>query len=154
MSSRLFHQTLELTFQPSCTEGLFHGVIKPNIWGSPWTERLKFGHHIDEIRNKFRLAKTQLYPLIGKGSKLSLRSKRQIYKSRLRPLISYASPVWCVATRTHLKKLETLRNKSLRPITILPWFFRNHNIRKDLNLPSLGKSPPDYIEKWTPVLGD
>ncbi|GBN25865.1 RNA-directed DNA polymerase from mobile element jockey, partial [Araneus ventricosus] len=98
---------------------------------------LTFNSHITKVRNKFNAAKLKLYPLLGKHSKLSLDNKLLTYKSLLRPIITYASPVWGAAAKTHLKKLESLQNKIPRQITNSPWYFRNNNILKDLNLQTI-----------------
>ncbi|GBM27872.1 RNA-directed DNA polymerase from mobile element jockey [Araneus ventricosus] len=98
---------------------------------------LTFKNHITKVRNKFKAAKQKLYPLLGKHSKLSLDNKLLTYKSLLRPLITYASPVWGAAAKTHLSKLERLQNAIARQITNSPWYLRNKNILKDLNLQTI-----------------
>ncbi|GBN66006.1 RNA-directed DNA polymerase from mobile element jockey [Araneus ventricosus] len=100
---------------------------------------LTYKNHIDKIRNKFKTAKQKLYPLLGKHSKLSLDNKLLTYKSLLRPIITYASPVWGAAAKTHLKKLESLQNAIARQITNSPWYFRNKNILKDLKLQTIAE---------------
>ncbi|GBN26588.1 hypothetical protein AVEN_251419-1 [Araneus ventricosus] len=80
------------------------------------------------------MANAQLYPLLCTRSKLSLGNKLLIYKTLLRPVISYVSPVWGAAASTHVKKLQTLQNATARQITTATWFFRNKNIQKDLKL--------------------
>ncbi|GBL96314.1 hypothetical protein AVEN_184771-1 [Araneus ventricosus] len=55
----------------------------------------------------------------------------------LRPLISYASPVWGAAANIHMQSLEKLQNITVRQIVRQPWYIRNHNIRKDLCLPTI-----------------
>ncbi|GBO33002.1 RNA-directed DNA polymerase from mobile element jockey [Araneus ventricosus] len=100
---------------------------------------LTYKSHIDKIRNKFKTAKQKLYPLLGKHSKLSLDNKLLTYKSLLRPIITYASPVWGAAAKTHLKKLESLQNAIARQITNSPWYFRNQNILKDLKLQTIAE---------------
>ncbi|GBN36961.1 RNA-directed DNA polymerase from mobile element jockey [Araneus ventricosus] len=94
---------------------------------------LTYNSHITKVRNKFNAAKLKLHPLLGKHSKLSLDNKLLTYKSLLRPIITYANPVWGAAAETYLKKLESLQ-KIARQVTNSPWYFRNNNILKDLNL--------------------
>ncbi|GBM61590.1 hypothetical protein AVEN_102343-1, partial [Araneus ventricosus] len=91
------------------------------------------------IQWKIKAAKQKLYPLLGKHSKLSLDNKLLTYKSLLRPIITYASPVWGAAAKTHLKKIESLQNAIARQITNSPWYFRNKNILKDLKLQTIAK---------------
>ncbi|GBO36766.1 hypothetical protein AVEN_164996-1 [Araneus ventricosus] len=74
---------------------------------------------------------------MDKNSKLSLRNKLLLYKTLMRPIMSYASPVWGAAAKTHINKLETTQNKIARQITQVPWFVRNKQIQKELKLTSM-----------------
>ncbi|GBM43176.1 hypothetical protein AVEN_50100-1 [Araneus ventricosus] len=53
------------------------------------------------------------------------------------PLISYTSPVWGAAANIHMQSLEKMQNITVREIARQPWYIRNHNIRKDLCLPTI-----------------
>ncbi|GBM04214.1 hypothetical protein AVEN_41030-1 [Araneus ventricosus] len=74
---------------------------------------------------------------MGRKAKISLRYTLLLYKALLRPVISYASPVWGAAAKTHIQKLETLQNSTLRMITDALWFIRNKNILHDLKVPTI-----------------
>ncbi|GBL81198.1 hypothetical protein AVEN_143539-1 [Araneus ventricosus] len=74
---------------------------------------------------------------MGRKAKLSLRYKLLLYKALLRPVISYTSPVWGAAAKTHIQTLETLQNSTLRMITDAPWFIRNKNILHNLKVPTI-----------------
>ncbi|GBM02815.1 hypothetical protein AVEN_51999-1 [Araneus ventricosus] len=56
--------------------------------------RLTYDKHITNINKKTRTAKDKLYPLLDRNSKLSLKNKLLLYKTILRPIMAYASPVW------------------------------------------------------------
>ncbi|GBM54126.1 hypothetical protein AVEN_64677-1 [Araneus ventricosus] len=71
-----------------------------------------------------------------------------LYKSLLRPLISYACPVWMAAANHHIKGLERVQNVTIRRITRMPWFIRNEDIRKDLDLPTLKEFYKKIAEKF------
>ncbi|GBO34686.1 RNA-directed DNA polymerase from mobile element jockey [Araneus ventricosus] len=109
---------------------------------------LTYKNHITKVRDKFKAAKQKLYPLLGKHSKLSLENKLLTYKSLLRPLITYASPVWGAAAKTHLNKLEGLQNTTVRQITNSPWYLRNQNILKDLNLQTIAQHNLKLAKKF------
>ncbi|GBN54355.1 hypothetical protein AVEN_88815-1 [Araneus ventricosus] len=55
----------------------------------------------------------------------------------LRPLISYACPVWLAAAKKCTLSLESVQNNTVRRITRMPWFIRNENIRWDLDLATI-----------------
>ncbi|GBN28313.1 hypothetical protein AVEN_270339-1 [Araneus ventricosus] len=74
---------------------------------------------------------------MGKNSKLSLRNKLLLYKTLMRPIMSYASPIWGAAAKSHINKLEAAQNKIASQITQVPWYVRNKQIQKELKLTPL-----------------
>ncbi|GBM29798.1 putative RNA-directed DNA polymerase from transposon X-element, partial [Araneus ventricosus] len=83
-------------------------------------KKLTFESHFAKITSDFKQARAQLKPLIGKDSKLSLDTRLLIYKSLLRPLISYACPVWLAAANNYIKSLDRAQNVTIRRITRMP----------------------------------
>ncbi|KAF0768004.1 putative RNA-directed DNA polymerase [Aphis craccivora] len=51
-----------------------------------------------------------------------------------------ACPVWAAASRTKIKKLQTLQNKFLRIALKGLWFMRNKQLHNDTGLP--------YLSTW------
>jgi len=97
-------------------------------------KRLTWGPHIS---TKLKLAYqrlSMLFPIINKKSVIQKKCSILIYKQLLLPLITYAYPVWGNCSATHLKKIQIFQNKVLRIITNAPWFIRNENIHKDLQI--------------------
>ncbi|GFS90146.1 RNA-directed DNA polymerase from mobile element jockey [Trichonephila clavipes] len=84
-------------------------------------KKLTFKQHITRIRESFIKKAHTLSHLISRRSKLSRSNKLLIYSSLLRPVITYASPVWSFAAKTHIQKLEVLQNKTLRQILRADW---------------------------------
>ncbi|GJQ72551.1 hypothetical protein Trydic_g1222 [Trypoxylus dichotomus] len=78
-----------------------------------------------------------LYPLMEGRGKLDPSLKIRIYKAVLRPIITYASAVWATAAPTHIKKLETFQNRTLRMALNAPWFVRNITIQRDAGVEPL-----------------
>lgn len=62
-----------------------------------------------------------LWPLLSKRSTLNLKNKNLIFKSVIRPTLTYASPIWYNAAKTHLKKLQIIQNKCLKIINNKNW---------------------------------
>ncbi|GFW25890.1 RNA-directed DNA polymerase from mobile element jockey [Trichonephila clavipes] len=96
--------------------------------------RLTYKKHIDYLSEKFWVTIHLAISLVGRNSPLSLENKVILYKQVLRPIITYASPVWGAAAATHMKKIQVIQNKILRLITNAPWYFRNDNIHYDLHM--------------------
>lgn len=83
--------------------------------------RLIFRGHIDDIRKKATKCVSALYPLIGRKSKLSTANKLLTYKAVIRPVLTYASSIWCTSAISNRKKLQVVQNKWLKHIFNLPW---------------------------------
>ncbi|KFM60065.1 putative RNA-directed DNA polymerase from transposon X-element, partial [Stegodyphus mimosarum] len=119
----------------------------------PWTKQARYlgvildSHltwkpHIKHVLTKFRARKLTLAPLIARDSALSLDNKILLYKAMLRPIMTYASPVWGYVCHTHLNKLQVQQNAFLRQATRCRWFIRNEALHRELNVPTLN----DYIK--------
>lgn len=78
----------------------------------------------------------KLYPLLCNRSKLSLSSKRLLYKSFLRPVVTYASPAWAYDP-TNLKRMQRFQSKMLRIVCDAHWCVRNSVIHRDLDMPTI-----------------
>jgi hypothetical protein len=68
---------------------------------------------------------------------MSIDNKILLYKTVLRPILLYASPVWGSAAETHIRKLQIVQNKTLRIIHKAPWYLTNHFIHRDLGIESI-----------------
>lgn len=99
--------------------------------------RLTFRTHMRELRTRFLRARKPLLPLLAPRSPLDLNNKLLLYKTFLRPTLTYAALSWCTVANTNIKIIETLQNCILRMIVSAPWFIRNDQIRRDLGVPSL-----------------
>ncbi|GFX09102.1 RNA-directed DNA polymerase from mobile element jockey [Trichonephila clavipes] len=100
-------------------------------------KNLTFRQHITYVRNKFKNATRQLYSLICKKSKLNRHNKMLIYTLILKPLLTYASPIWAHAARTNINLIEISQNFILRQILDAHWYIRNADIRSALNIPTI-----------------
>ena len=56
-----------------------------------------------------------------------------MYKTLLRPIITYACPVWRQAAKIHIKKLQIFQNKVLRLITNSPRFTPIRILNREAN---------------------
>ena len=57
-----------------------------------------------------------------------------IFKQIIRPILTYACPVWGNCASSHIKKMQIVQNKVLRIIANAPWFVRNANLHKDFQI--------------------
>lgn len=78
--------------------------------------RLTFAGNTTRALERAMRAYHALYPLIRRGSWLSVDNKNVIYKGVLMPIVLYASPVWKDMARTHYGRLQRFQNGILRTI--------------------------------------
>lgn len=85
--------------------------------------KLLFRCHIENAINKASAASfSSLYCLLSRNSFASLDSKLRIYKAIIRPILTYACPIFINAARCHLNKLQIFQNKILRMILNINWY--------------------------------
>ncbi|GBN30816.1 putative RNA-directed DNA polymerase from transposon X-element [Araneus ventricosus] len=128
---------LELFDEPIewVTEVKYLGLIIDN--------KLTFRQHISYLKEKFWAKIYLCFPLIGRRSSLSLENKLILFKQVLRPILTYAAPIWGLAVPSNRKKIQILQNKLLGIILNAPWFIRNSVIHSDLQIESID----DHIQK-------
>ena len=100
--------------------------------------RLSFNEHVDHALKKGKMVLANLSSLLCSRSKMSIQNKLILYKSVVRPSVTYASSVWAHApSPTKFYKMQTLQNKFLRCAFGAPWFVRNSQLHREANLPPL-----------------
>lgn len=107
--------------------------------------RLTWKLHINSKVNQGYARLRQLYPLINRKSPLRTECTLLLYKALIRPLVTYACPVWSNSSTSNMRKIQTLQNKLLRISVNAPWFVRNEELHKDLNVPTIR----EFIRKLT-----
>ena len=110
--------------------------------------KLTFKHHIDRSIQKANAASfSSLYCLLSRKSSTTLDSKIRIYKSFIRPILTYACPIFANAAFCHLRKLQLFQNKFIRMILNVNWFdFKKVNeIHRSTNIPLMS----DFISRLT-----
>jgi hypothetical protein len=104
---------------------------------------LSFSPQVMYVRNKASQAVGMLSRITFPQARLTLRNKVILFKTIIRPILTYAAPVWAHASLANMKRLQTQQNIILRQFTRAPWYVRGKNIRKDLDLPLI----LDYIKE-------
>lgn len=83
--------------------------------------KLTFAEHIKYTRDKAHTCFGALYPLLRSRAHLDKSIKMTLFKSMIRPILTYASPVWTDAAQSHRKQLQVIQNKCIKTIFNLPW---------------------------------
>ena len=98
-------------------------------------QRLTWSTHIKTKRQQLNLKLRDMYWLVGRKSKLSLRNKLLLYKFVLKPVWTYGIQLWGCAKPSHTKIIQRLQSKILRYITNAPWYVSNFTLHTDLRIP-------------------
>jgi hypothetical protein len=106
-------------------------------------KKLTFKNHIEAVIEKANKSSRILYPLLNRKSKLNLKNKLLLYKVALRPIITYACPIFGDAAKTHQKKMQTFQNKIIKIILNVPWYTGTNYIHQQANIMLV----KEYMEK-------
>jgi hypothetical protein len=107
--------------------------------------KLLMRQNIENNISKARKATGILFPLMKKFSSVPQREKINIYRSYIRPILTYACPVFANAAKTHIKKLQIAQNKNLRMALSARFRTRIHLLHKISNIPYI----ENFISKLT-----
>lgn len=97
--------------------------------------KLRWKTHVKKKREQLGLKCRQMYWLLGRYSELSIRNKLLLYKQILKPVWTYGIQLWGCTKKSNIKIIQTFQNKVLRSIVNAPWYIRNEDIHRDLNVP-------------------
>jgi hypothetical protein len=97
----------------------------------PWTTSVKylgllidskllFTKHLQATLHKATGIFHKIFPLLACDSALSVPNKLLLFKSLLRPIITYAAPIWSSTSLTNYRRLQVFQSKCLRVIGNLP----------------------------------
>lgn len=107
--------------------------------------KLLFKKHLENTCLKAIKCGRSLYPLLNRKSKLNIKNKLLLYKMCIRPILTYACPVWENCAKSHRKKLQIIQNKNLKIIYNLPRRFPT----RDLHMKSKQKTIDTAISEMT-----
>lgn len=115
-------------------------------------KRLTWKPHIISTAQKTRAKMFKLYPFINKNSTLSIETGLLIYKTIIRPTMTYACPIWRNIAPTNLSILQKIQNKYLRQTLNAPWFISNSQIHRELQVPLLSEFISQTSQKYYSLL--
>jgi hypothetical protein len=81
--------------------------------------------------------------LIGRRSQMTINNKLLIYKQILRPVWQYGAQLCGCSKPSNINIIQRFQNKVLRGIVDAPWYVRNSDLNRDLNIESV----TDIIKK-------
>lgn len=96
--------------------------------------KLKWKEHIKMKREELNIKYRKMYWLIGKNSDLSIQNKIMLYKQVLKPVWTYGIQLWGCTKKTNAEIIQKFQNKVLRGIINAPWYIRNSDLHRDLQI--------------------
>jgi len=78
-----------------------------------------------------------MYWLIGNHSPLSLENKHLVYKTVLKPVLTYGIELWQCVSKSNVPLVQRYQPKLLRAITNAPWYVSNHTLHSELQVQDL-----------------
>jgi hypothetical protein len=99
-----------------------------------------------------------LRPLLH--SKLSIKTKRTIYLTLLRPIWYYGIQLWGSVKPFNTRTIQAFQSICLRLITGAPWYITNDSLHKDICIPTLNnlatltyiKTPKTFNAHTNPII--
>ena len=83
---------------------------------------------------KFNTKKTCTVGILGRNSSLSLHNKLLLYKQILKPIWTYGIQLWGCTKQSNIDIIQCFQNKVLRNMVIAPWYVRNSDLHRDLQV--------------------
>lgn len=99
-------------------------------------KKLNYNSHIENTKSKAIKCMYSLYSML-KSTRLNLRNKNILYKSVIRPIITYASPIWSGAPKRFIKQLQVVQNRCLKLIHNLPRLYRTAKLHEETRYPTI-----------------
>lgn len=96
--------------------------------------KLRWKEHVKKKKEELVIKYRKMYWLLGRKSELSTENKLLVYKQILKPVWTYGLQLWGCTKMTNISMIQTFQNKVLRGIVNAPWYARNVDIHRDLQV--------------------
>lgn len=117
---------------------------KAKYLGMTLDVKLKWKEHVKKKRIELEQKYREMYWLLGRKSKLPIEYKILLYNQIIKPIWLYGIQLYGCAKRTHIQRIQTFQNKVLRNMVSAPWYVRNSDLHRDLEIPIVS----DEIKKY------
>lgn len=112
--------------------------------GMTLDKKLNFGQHIQKSIQKAGGMLKTLFPLMKRNNALSVYNKLSLYRAMIRPILTYASPIFSNCAKTHFERLQKMQNKALKMATNSEWLYtRTSTLHESTGIPMMR----DFVSK-------
>jgi hypothetical protein len=91
--------------------------------------KLRWKPHVKKKQEELYLKCRKMYWLI-----LSVYNKLMLYQQVLKPVWTYGIQLWGCTSQSNRNIIQRLQNRILHGIVDAPWYIRNDNLHKDLDV--------------------
>ena len=88
----------------------------------------------------------KMYWLMGRYSALSVYNKLMLYQQVLKPVWTYGIQRWSCSSRSNRNFIQRFQNRVLRCHVDSPWYTRNDNLHKDLDVETVDSVIKNYAQ--------
>ena len=106
--------------------------------------KLRWKVHVKKKREELGIKYKNMYWMLGRHSKLSIYNKLLLYKQILKPVWTYGIQLWGCTSKSNIQVIQRFQNKVLRNIIDAPWYCRNTDIHRDLEMDTVEKVISKY----------
>lgn len=99
--------------------------------------KLNWTKHVMNVRVKGAKALGSLGPIMNRASKLSPNTKLLVYTALVRPILTYACPVWSSTCLTNYDILQVIQNRALKIAFNTKFKTNLKNLHSSINFPLL-----------------
>jgi hypothetical protein len=103
--------------------------------------------HVKKKREELSLRCKKMYWLTGRNSSLSLHNKLLLYKQILKPVWTYGIQIWGCTIQSNIDIIQRFQNKILRNIVNAPWYIRNNDLHRDLEVEVVSSEIQRFAQK-------
>ena len=116
-----------------------NGVVVPyentaKYLGMTLDTKLRWKEHVKKKKTELDLKFSNYQWLLGKQSQLAIHNKILIYNQILKPVWLYGCQLWGCTKDSNIHTIQTFQNKVLRHAVNAPWYIRNSDLHRDLNV--------------------
>lgn len=108
--------------------------------------KLRWKAHVKKKKEELELRYKRMYWLLGRQSALSVHNKLLLYKQVLMPVWTYGIQLWGCTCKSNIEIIQRFQNKVLRGIVNAPWYVRNDDLHRDLQIEFVHKIIKKFAE--------
>jgi hypothetical protein len=109
--------------------------------------KLRWKPHVKKKQEELNLKYRKMNWLLGRYSSLSVYNKLMLYQEVLKPVCTCGIQLWGCTSQSKRNITQRFQNRVLRGIVDAPWYVRNDNLRKDLDVATVDSVIKQYAQR-------